>query len=71
MIFFGGFYTGFVSNVVVCVIGTFSSQLKVCHSFLFTLSATKFILLFSFVGVKIKIILLINFDFWLIGTKKH
>jgi len=24
--------TGNVSNVVVCVIGTFSSQLKVCHN---------------------------------------
>ncbi len=34
-------------------------------------SATKIIYLFSFVGVKIKIILLINFDFWLIWTKKH
>jgi hypothetical protein len=25
-------YTGIVSNAVVCVIGTFSSQLKVCHN---------------------------------------
>jgi len=40
-------------------------------NFLFILSATKIIFLFSFVGVKIKIVLLINFDFWLIWTKKH
>jgi hypothetical protein len=40
-------------------------------NFLFILSATKIIFLFSFVGAKIKIILLTNFDFWLIWTKKH